>query len=76
MATCQFPVSSDVAENARQVHEFMRRAVNSGAHLLHTSEASLSGYARIDVASLDGYDWALLRGETTAIRSLAKELDL
>ena len=76
VATCQFPVSGDAAENARQVRDLMRHAVRSGAHLLHTSEASLSGYAGIDLSSLDGYDWELLRRETATIRSLAKELDL
>jgi predicted amidohydrolase len=76
VATCQFPVSGDAAENARQIRDFMRRAVKSGAHLLHTSEASLSGYAGIDLPSLDGYDWELLRRETAAIRALEKELDL
>ncbi|MBM3880385.1 MAG: carbon-nitrogen hydrolase family protein [Verrucomicrobia bacterium] len=75
-ATCQFPVSASVTENARHIRDSMRRAVKSGAHLLHTSEASLSGYAGIDLPSLDGYDWELLRCETTAIRGLAKELDL
>ena len=64
VATCQFPVSGDAAENARQVRDLMRHAVRSGAHLLHTSEASLSGYAGIDLSSLDGYDWELLRRET------------
>lgn len=44
LATCQFPVSGQVEENARHIRDFMRRAVKSGAHLLHTSEASLSGY--------------------------------
>ncbi len=76
VATCQFPVSGNVAENARHIREFMRRAAKAGAHLLHTSEASLSGYAGIDLPSLDGYDWELLRRETSAIRALAKELDL
>lgn len=76
VATCQFPVSGSVTDNARQVRDFMRRSVKSGAHLLHTSEASLSGYAGIDIPSLDGYDWDLLRRETATIRVLAKELDL
>ena len=76
VATCQFPVSGNVEENARHIRDFMRRAAKSGAHLLHTSEASLSGYAGIDVPSLDGYDWNLLRRETAAIRSLAKELEI
>jgi len=76
VAACQFPVSGNITENARQIREFMRRAVKSGAHLLHTSEAALSGYAGVDLPSLDGYDWELLRRETAAIRSLAKELEL
>ena len=44
IATCQFPVSGSPAENAKYVHDFMHKAAAQGAHLLHTSEASLSGY--------------------------------
>ncbi len=76
VATCQFPVSSNVPENARHIREFMLRAVKSGAHLLHTSEASLSGYPGIDMPSFSGFDWEQLRRETTALRQLAKESDL
>lgn len=76
VATCQFPVSGSVEENARQIREFMRLAVRSGAHLLHTSEAALSGYAGTDLPSFEGYDWESLRKETTGLRELAKELDL
>lgn len=76
VATCQFPVSGNVEANAGHIRDFMRKAVKSGAHLLHTSEASLSGYAGIDVPSLEGYDWELLRRETANLRNLAKELDL
>jgi deaminated glutathione amidase len=76
VATCQFPVSGSVIENARNIHDFMWRAVKCGAHLLHTSEASLSGYARVDMPSFARYDWGLLRKETAALRDLAKQLDL
>jgi deaminated glutathione amidase len=76
IATCQFPVSSDVRNNARQIRDFMRQAVKSGAHLLHTSEACLSGYAGVDLPSFAGYDWELLRRETAGLRELAKELVL
>jgi len=76
VATCQFPVSGNVVENARQIRDCMRRAVKSGAHLLHTSEASLSGYAGVDLPSFTGYDWELLRRQTAALRDLAKELAL
>ena len=76
VATCQFPVSGDIAGNARQVREFMRRAASSGAHLLHTSEACLSGYAHAEFPSFAGFDWDRLRGETAGLRALARELEL
>ena len=65
-----------MAENARHIREFMGRAQKSGAHLLHTSEASLSGYPGADLPSFTGFDWELLRRETAGLRELAKELNL
>lgn len=76
VATCQFPVSGSPHENASFIGDFMRKAAEAGAHLLHTSEASLSGYAGIDVPSFDNYNWEGLRQETTRLRALAKELKL
>jgi predicted amidohydrolase len=43
-------------EKARQIRDFMRQAAKSGTYLLHTSEASLSGYAGVDLLSFEGYD--------------------
>ena len=74
VASCQFPVSGDVAANAGYIRRYMRRASEAGAHLLHTSEACLSGYAGSDFASFEVYDWTLLRSETGRLRELAKEL--
>jgi predicted amidohydrolase len=54
----------------------MKRAADAGAHLLHTSEACLSGYACGDFLSFKGYNWNLLRGETARLRQLARELRL
>lgn len=76
VATCQFPVSGSVAENARYIREFMHHANKAGAHLLHTSEACLSGYAGIDLPSFADFDWDLARRETASLRQLAKQLDL
>lgn len=76
IATCQFPVSGDPAENARFMRDFLHQAAAAGAHLLHTSEASLSGYAGIDFRSFASYDWARLRRVTTDLRELVKELKL
>ncbi len=76
IATCQFPVSASPAENAKYIQDFMHRAAAQGAHLLHTSEASLSGYPGCDLPSFDHYDWAALRKETAGLRALAKDLNL
>lgn len=74
VASCQFPVSEDIAKNAAYIRRYMRRAADAGATLLHTSEAALSGYAGTDFASFDGYDWPRLRQETTRLRDLARDL--
>ncbi len=54
----------------------MDQASGEGAHLLHTSEASLSGYAGVDFPTFKGYDWDALRKETAGLRAQAKELNM
>ena len=76
VATCQFPVSGTPAENANYIRDFIRQAADAGAHLLHTSEACLSGYAGTDFPSFKGYDWDTLRRETTGLRESAKDSNL
>jgi len=76
VASCQFPVSGEVAANARYVRRYMKKAAEAGANLLHTSEACLSGYAGSDFGTFEGYDWTLLRSETSGLRELAAELGI
>lgn len=76
VASCQFPVGADIAANARYIRRYLRKAALAGAHLLHTSEACLSGYAGVDFASFEGFDWELLRKETARLRELAAERQL
>jgi hypothetical protein len=76
IATCQFPVCASPAENAKYVRDFMHQAAAQGAHLLHTSEASLSGYPGSDLPSFENYDWGALRKETAELRALAKDLKM
>lgn len=76
VATCQFPVGPDPGENARNIRHFMRQAADSGATLLHTSEACLSGYPGTDLSSFAGYNWDVLRRATSELRQLAKGLNL
>lgn len=74
VATCQFPVGADIRKNlaytVRQVHA----AKDRGAHVVHFPEACLSGYAGTDFASLEGFDWSLLRECTEEVLNLAREL--
>jgi len=76
VATCQFPVTEDVAANARYIRRQMRAAARNKAHILHTSEAALSGYGGLDFSGFEGFDWDRLREETTAILDLARVLKL
>ena len=76
LATCQFPVSGKIVENAKYIRDFLHQAADAGAHLLHTSEAALSGYPGVDIPSFQNFDWNTLRGETAALRKEAKELGL
>ena len=76
IATCQFPVSASPAENAKYIRDYMRQAAAAGAHLLHTPEASLSGYAGSDFSSFENYDWDALRKETAGLKALAGELKI
>jgi predicted amidohydrolase len=76
IATCQFPVSANPVENANYIRDFMRQAAAGGAHLLHTSEACLSGYPGTDLPSFENYDWDTLRKQTLALQALARDLKL
>jgi len=76
IATCQFPVSASPAENAKYIRDFMHEAAGEGAHLLHTSECSLSGYAGCEFPTFEKYDWDGLRKVTTELRALATELKM
>jgi predicted amidohydrolase len=73
VATCQFPVSKDVDENARYIRDLITEAAANKADVVHFSEAALSGYARVDFPGFDNYDWEKLRTHTQDIMSLARE---
>ena len=76
LATCQFPVSADVAANAEWIHKQLRQAHALHADIVHFSESALSGYAGVDHKTLDDFDWAKQREELESILLLADELDL
>lgn len=76
VATCQFPVSDNVAANAQWIRKQMHEAKQQGADLAHFSEAALSGYAGVDFPTLDGFDWDAQRTELESILELAQSLQL
>jgi deaminated glutathione amidase len=76
IASCQFAVTESVAQNARAIRQFLRKAQKAGAEIVHFSECALSGYAGVEFGSFDDYDWAMLKGETESIMALAGELGL
>ena len=76
VASCQFPVSEDIGKNALYIHRYMRKAVDAGADILHTSEACLSGYAGSDFINFDNYNWSELRRQTAILRTLARDLGI
>jgi predicted amidohydrolase len=76
IATCQFPVSANVAENAKYIRDFMHQAAGEGANLLHTSEGSLPGYAGCEFPTFEKYNWDGLRKETAELRALARDLKM
>lgn len=76
VATSQFPVSEDLAANARAVKRHMRIAKKKGAAVIHFCEGALSGYPEHDFKSFRGYDWELLREHSEGVAQLAGELGL
>ncbi len=73
VATCQFPVDSDIRRNLRYVSRQIQTAKDRGAHVAHFPEASLSGYAGVDFPSHEGFDWPLLRECTQRVLDLARQ---
>ena len=54
----------------------MRRAQEGGARVVHFCEGALSGYAGVDFATFEGFDWASLGACSQDIAPLAGELGL
>jgi predicted amidohydrolase len=73
VATCQFPIGSDMRKNLRYVVRQIRTAKDRGADVAHFPEACLPGYAGTDFASSEGFDWSLLEECTQRGLDLARE---
>lgn len=76
IAICQFPVSCDVAGNAKFIRRFMNKAAESEAQIIHFPETALSGYGRTDFAPSNAENWQFLEEQTEEIANLAEMLGL
>lgn len=76
IATCQFPVTGDVAANGRWIRKQMEQASRRKAEVVHFSETALSGYAGLDFKTFKGFDWAVYDRELRAVMALAKKRKL
>ncbi len=71
VATCQFPVSADVASNAEWIRNQICQAKQLGADVVHFPEVALSGYAGVDHPHLNEFNWQGQRIELESILALA-----
>lgn len=76
IASCQFPVSDSIPENARWIMNQMVSAHDSGAHVAHFPECALSGYPGVDLDTLGRFNWRELQLYTDSIMSLAEKLKM
>jgi predicted amidohydrolase len=72
IASCQFPISSDIMENLRWIENQMTDAKLRKVDIVHFPECALSGYPGVDMESLDGFDWKLLQKATDSVLDLAR----
>jgi predicted amidohydrolase len=76
IASCQFPVSRDIASNAKFIRRFMKKAAESEAHVIHFPETALPGYERTDFTPSNNDSWQRLEEQTEEIANLAGKLGL
>ena len=76
VATCQFPVGPNIEQNLGYVLRQMKSARSRGAHVAHFSELCLSGYAGVDIKSMQGFDWDRLQQAHQQVAERAEQLKL
>jgi len=76
VATCQFPVSADIEQNAGWIARQLGEAAHRGCRVAHFPEGALSGYAGADFGTFTGYDWDALARATDRVRERAAELGI
>jgi predicted amidohydrolase len=79
IATCQFPVTTDVKANAAHIRRQTKLAAQRGADVAHFPELAIAGfgYSNRDTdawkTAWKRYDWAQIREETDSIRQTCRD---
>ena len=76
VASCQFPVSSDISGNFNWIKEQIIESKLKKADIVHFPECALSGYPGADMNSLEHLNWDELHNATDSIMKLAGELKI
>ena len=76
LATCQFKIEKEVEKNLISIKRQMKKAKDGGAHLVHFSEACLSGYLGAEIKSLQKIDWDRVAGCMREVMAFAEKLRL
>ena len=76
LATCQFLIRKEPERNVRSVLRQLALAKARGAHLVHFSEACLSGYLGVEIESQRAVDWDGLASCMRVVMAEAKRLRL
>jgi predicted amidohydrolase len=72
LATCQFLIHKDPERNVEAVLRQIEEAKAGGAHLVHFSEACVSGYLGVEVESVRDSDWDGIENAMTQILAAAR----
>ncbi len=76
IATAQSEISTNLADNLRNIEFFMRRAADAGADIIHFSEGALSGYIKSQIVDWNTFDWESLEAHLNIIGQLCAKLNI
>jgi predicted amidohydrolase len=76
VASCQFPVSSDMISNYHYIESQIIEARLKKADVAHFPECALSGYPGTDMMTLENFNWDELHRLTDSVISLARQLNI
>lgn len=72
VATCQTPVTHDIAGNLAGVLDLIGQARAAGADVAHFPECALSGYGPAAWPDWDGFAWGAVEDAIAAVRAQAR----